>query len=72
MHDTYNDSFDAQHARMIWSHRGMDTWYRNAAGRIVTNSPWRVVDYRKLTRKVDLDDFVLEPAIDGELARVGR
>jgi 4-hydroxyacetophenone monooxygenase len=40
----------------------MDTWYRNAAGRIVTNSPWRVVDYWKLTREVELGDFVLEPA----------
>lgn len=72
VHDAYNDSVDAQHARMIWSHRGMDTWYRNAAGRIVTNSPWRVVDYWKLTREVDPDDFVLEPATDSELARVGR
>lgn len=72
VHDTYNEEVDAQHGRMIWSHRGMDTWYRNAAGRIVTNSPWRVVDYWKLTREVDLDDFVLEPAVEGELAGSGR
>lgn len=68
VHDTYNDKVDAQHARMIWSHRGMDTWYRNAAGRIVTNSPWRVVDYWKMTREVDPDDFVLEPATVGQFA----
>ncbi|VXB61937.1 NAD(P)/FAD-dependent oxidoreductase [Aeromicrobium sp. 9AM] len=68
VHDTYNDRVDAQHARMIWSHRGMDTWYRNAAGRIVTNSPWRVVDYWKMTREVDPDDFVLESATVGEYA----
>ena len=68
VHDTYNDRVDAQHARMIWSHRGMDTWYRNAAGRIVTNSPWRVVDYWKMTREVDPDDFVLESATVAEFA----
>ena len=72
VHDTYNDKVDAQHARMIWSHRGMDTWYRNAAGRIVTNSPWRVVDYWKMTREVDPDDFVLEPATVGEFANSRR
>ena len=62
VHDEYNRRVDEAHSRMIWSHRGMDTWYRNAAGRIVTNSPWRVVDYWQMTREVDLDDFVMEPA----------
>lgn len=71
VHDAYNDSVDAQHGRMIWSHRGMDTWYRNAAGRIVTNSPWRVVDYWKLTREVDPDDFVFEPANEDRLVGAG-
>jgi 4-hydroxyacetophenone monooxygenase len=66
VHDAYNDSVDAQHDRMIWSHRGMDTWYRNANGRIVTNSPWRVVDYWQLTREVDPDDFVFETAASSE------
>lgn len=73
VHDAYNDSVDAQHGKMIWSHQGMDTWYRNANGRIVTNSPWRVVDYWKLTREVDPEDFVFEPATEsGELVRAGR
>jgi 4-hydroxyacetophenone monooxygenase len=71
VHDDYNDRVDAQHGRMIWSHRGMDTWYRNSAGRIVTNSPWRVVDYWNMTRKVNPDDFVFEPALDGDLVEAG-
>jgi 4-hydroxyacetophenone monooxygenase len=49
---------------MIWSHRGMDTWYRNAKGRVVTNSPWRVVDYWRMTHAADLADFVVEPAVE--------
>ncbi|MGW8538518.1 flavin-containing monooxygenase [Rhodococcus qingshengii] len=71
VHDSYNESVDERHTRMIWSHYGMDTWYRNAAGRIVTNSPWRVVDYWKMTRNVCLDDFVLEPVAEGELVGSG-
>ena len=72
VHDEYNDAIDAEHAHMIWSHRGMDTWYRNAAGRIVTNSPWRVVDYWSKTRVLDLEDYLLEePALAGALPANG-
>jgi 4-hydroxyacetophenone monooxygenase len=63
VHDEYNRKVDQAHSRMIWSHPGMETWYRNARGRVVTNSPWRVVDYWKLTKEVNYDDFVLHPAV---------
>jgi 4-hydroxyacetophenone monooxygenase len=55
----YNDRVDAAHDRMIWTHQGMDTWYRNAQGRVVTNTPWRLLDYWKMTRRPNLDDFVV-------------
>ncbi|MCW2704047.1 MAG: hapE 1 [Blastococcus sp.] len=60
----YNRRVDEAHERMIWTHRGMDTWYRNAKGRVVTNSPWRVVDFWRMTRSADLADFVVEPAAE--------
>jgi 4-hydroxyacetophenone monooxygenase len=47
---------------MVWTHPGMETYYRNAAGRVVTNMPWRVVDYWHMTRRPHLDEYVLEPA----------
>jgi 4-hydroxyacetophenone monooxygenase len=50
---------DAAHSRMIWSHPGMDTWYRNAKGRIVTNSPWRLVDYWEMTHEPNPKDYDL-------------
>jgi 4-hydroxyacetophenone monooxygenase len=56
----YNRTVERAHAEMVWSHGGMDTWYRNAEGRIVTNSPWRVVDYWRMTHKANLDDFQCE------------
>ena len=53
---------DAAHERMVWSHPGMSTYYRNARGRVVTNSPYRVVDYWAMTREPDLSDFEATPA----------
>ncbi|WP_028921203.1 flavin-containing monooxygenase [Pseudonocardia acaciae] len=53
---------DAEHARMVWSHPGMTTYYRNSRGRVVTNSPYRVVDYWAMTRDPDPADFVETPA----------
>ena len=55
----YNRRVDEAHATMIWTHPGMSTWYRNAAGRVVTNTPWRLIDYWAMTREPDLDDFQL-------------
>jgi 4-hydroxyacetophenone monooxygenase len=53
----YNHRLDEAHSKMIWTHGGMSTWYRNAAGRVVTNTPWRLIDYWWMTREPDLDDF---------------
>jgi 4-hydroxyacetophenone monooxygenase len=60
--EDYNTRVDAAHEEMIWSHRGMNTWYRNAKGRVVTNTPWRLLDYWRFTRNPDLADFILTPA----------
>lgn len=60
--DDYVARVDAAHEKMIWTHPGMSTWYRNAAGRVVTNSPWRLIDYWAMTREPTLDDYVSTPA----------
>ena len=44
---------DAAHERMIWTHPGMSTYYRNSAGRVITVMPWRLVDYWSMTHDVD-------------------
>lgn len=60
--DAYNDRLDAAHERMVWTHPGMSTYYRNAAGRVVTTMPWRLVDYWAMTRTPDLTDYAITPA----------
>ncbi len=62
VHDDYNRRLDQAHTTRVWSHPGMETYYRNAQGRVVTNMPWRIVDYWDMTRKADLEDFLTEPA----------
>lgn len=59
--DEYNRKVEEAHRGLIWSHQGMDTWYRNSEGKVVTNAPWRLVDYWKMTRSADLHDYRLEP-----------
>lgn len=56
----YNSRVDAAHNQMIWTHPGMTTYYRNAAGRIVTTTPWRLIDYWAMTRAPDLEDYQVE------------
>ncbi|HSP97176.1 MAG TPA: NAD(P)/FAD-dependent oxidoreductase [Candidatus Dormibacteraeota bacterium] len=59
VHDAYAARFDARHAAMVWSHSGASSWYKNADGRILTTSPWRLVDYWGWTREPNLADFEL-------------
>ena len=59
VHDEFNDRCDAAHAKMVWSHPGMNNWYRNADGRVVSNSPWRLVDYWSMTAEPDFKDYIV-------------
>jgi len=45
----YNRKVDEEHAGMVWTHGGVTNWYKNKAGRVVTNSPWALCVYRNLT-----------------------
>ena len=53
VHDAYTARVDAAHEQMVWTHPGMATYYRNAAGRVSCDLPWRLVDYWTMTRDVD-------------------
>lgn len=60
--DAYVRRVDAAHDRMIWTHPGMSTYYRNRFGRVVSVMPWRLVDYWAMTHDPDFDEYDLEPA----------
>jgi 4-hydroxyacetophenone monooxygenase len=60
--EDYNRRLDEAHARMVWTHPGMSTYYRNSQGRVVANSPWRFIDYWRMTRAADLGDYDVVPS----------
>jgi 4-hydroxyacetophenone monooxygenase len=72
-HDAYQRRFDAEHAKMIWSHPSIKhSWYQNTAGKVTVLSPWRLVDYWSWTREPDLSEFELRPAPRPDPASVSR
>jgi 4-hydroxyacetophenone monooxygenase len=64
VHDNYNERVDQLHERMVWTHPGMSTYYRNERGRVVVNSPFRNAQFFAMTQKADLSDFETEPRVE--------
>lgn len=62
VHDAYNDQVDATHEGLVWTHPGMENYYRNSKGRVVAINPFRIVEFWALTERADLTDFHTEPA----------
>lgn len=58
-HDAYNREVDAAHARMVWSLPHVTSWFRGPSGRVITHSPFRLVDYWSMTRSPRAEDFEL-------------
>ncbi len=58
--EEYNARVDEAHRGMVWNHGGVSNWYKNKKGRVVMNSPWRLIDYRNMTAEIDTSDFVFE------------
>jgi 4-hydroxyacetophenone monooxygenase len=57
--DRFNERLAQRLAALVWSHPGVRNWYKNAAGRVTTTSPWKLVEYWGWTKSPDLADFHL-------------
>lgn len=53
----YQDRFDKRHQKMVWQHSKVSSWYQNSKGKVVTTSPWRLVEYWNWTNKFNQDDY---------------
>ncbi len=60
VHDAYNRRVDAALDGMVWSHSAMSNWYKNSKGRVVTNWPWRLVDYWTMTAQPNYQDYRID------------
>ncbi|BBZ00764.1 monooxygenase [Mycolicibacterium chitae] len=58
----YNRRLDEANAKMVFAQEGVDSYYRNSTGRVVTNSPWTVLQYWTMTRHPNLDDYHVSTA----------
>jgi 4-hydroxyacetophenone monooxygenase len=56
--DAYNELVDTTHARTVWTHPGMSTYYRNSRGRVVFVMPFLNVEYWEMTKRADLENYV--------------
>lgn len=56
-HDAYNELIDQKLRELSWSHPSVSTWYKNDKGRIVTNQPWKLVEYWELTARLNPQDY---------------
>lgn len=57
VHDDFVEMVDAEHAQLIWTHPGMTTYYRNARGRVHFVMPFRNVDFYRMTRDFNFDEY---------------
>ena len=67
VHDAYNEAMEREHEQMVWTHPGMETYFRNSKGRVVLNYPFRNIDLWNSTRHADLGDFIVEPRLNEEM-----
>ncbi|MGE2716289.1 flavin-containing monooxygenase [Mycolicibacterium litorale] len=57
--DEYNRELDATNNAMVYAMDGVESYYRNSTGRVVTNSPWSVPDYFARTSEPNLADYIV-------------
>lgn len=68
-YDEYNERVDEVHARTVWTHPGMETFFRNNRGRVVFLNPFLNLEFWQMTRAVDPELFVTRPAADDRPAQ---
>jgi 4-hydroxyacetophenone monooxygenase len=75
VHDAYNHRLDEACQNMVWTHPGVTNWYKNRHNRVTVTSPWRLLDYWKLTQHFVPEEFRVThapgetPAVPGQTAR---
>ena len=55
--EKYQNRFDARHQKMVWQHDQVSSWYQNSVGKVVTTSPWKLLEYWNWTKKFNSDDY---------------
>ncbi|MGQ0431902.1 MAG: flavin-containing monooxygenase [Microthrixaceae bacterium] len=59
VHDAYNERIDTANRNMVWGAAEVNSWYRNAKGRVAQNWPFSLLEYWEQTRTPEPDDYIL-------------
>jgi 4-hydroxyacetophenone monooxygenase len=65
VYEDYNDRVAATHEKLIYTHSGVNTYYRNSRGRVVVQNPFSNVEYWRMTRCPQLSDYVIQRQLQG-------
>ncbi|OBF46838.1 flavin-containing monooxygenase [Mycolicibacterium monacense] len=57
--EEYNTELDETNNAMVYAMDGVQNYYRNSKGRVVTNSPWAVPDYFARTSQPNMADYTI-------------
>lgn len=57
--DAYNERIDAGNRRMAWGASSVNSWYKNAAGRVTQNWPFSLIEFWDQTRRPAPEDYEL-------------
>lgn len=55
--DAYNDEVDRANRMMAWGASSVNSWYKNAAGRVSQNWPLSLLEFFTRTRALDREDY---------------
>ncbi|MCG2579286.1 MAG: NAD(P)/FAD-dependent oxidoreductase [Marinobacter sp.] len=60
VHDAYNERVDEINAGTAWGSPQVHNWYKNGAGRVTANLPFRILDYWRMTKQPNAEDYRFE------------
>ena len=67
IYENYKKRIDEAHEKMVWTHPGVESWYRNSRGRVIAITPWRNDAFWRMTRKANPDDYVFSTKVNSEV-----
>ena len=62
VHGAFNEAVDAENRRMAWGASDVNSWYKNALGRVSQNWPFTLLEYWQRTLRPDPQDYELRGA----------
>ncbi len=57
VHDAYNERIDSGNRQMAWGQSSVNTWYKNASGRVTQNWPFTLIEFWRQSLEPEVTDY---------------